>query len=175
MTARTLVALAVGLWGALGSHAQEEVKVDAETLRLRDRAALLDVRTVMMASKQFAARNGALFGPLNCLTQPETCLTGFPRDEAPFLDPSHDWLETRHGYTRTFQLGPKVSPDAATAAGAWPESSKAFAFTTAPEKPGQTGLRSFCGDASGKICFLANGAPPTVKDGRCAPPCQELK
>ena len=175
MAARTLVLWAASLLGALGSPAQEEVKVDPETLRLRDRAALLDVRTVMMASKQFAARNGALFGPLTCLTQPETCLTGFPKDEAPFLDPTHDWLETRHGYQRKFQLGPKTGPDVLRAAGASPESSRSFTFTTTPEMPGQTGLRSFCGDASGKICFVASGAPPTVKDGRCAPPCQELK
>jgi hypothetical protein len=177
MDAGRLVLLAASLSGAaaLGSPAQEEVKVDAETLRLRDRAALLDVRTVMMASKQFAARNGALFGPLTCLTRPETCLTGFPRVEAPFLDPTHDWLETRHGYARKFHLGLKASPDTVRAAGASPESYKYFAFTTAPVKPGDTGLRSFCGDSSGKICFIASGAPPTVKDGRCAPPCRELK
>ena len=177
MAARKWALIAASLLGAtaLGSSAPEEVKVDAETLRLRDRAALLDVRTVLMASKQFAARNGALFGPLTCLTQPETCLLGFPKDEAPFLDPTHDWLETRHGYQRKFELGPLASPDAVRAAGASPERSKSFAFTVAPEKPGETGLRSFCGDATGKICFIASGAPPTVKDGRCAPPCQELK
>jgi hypothetical protein len=75
------------------------------TLRGRDRMALLDVRTVLMAQKLFAARNGGYYGPFECLTKPETCLADFPKEEAPFLDPTHDWLVTRE-VLRSSQAAP---------------------------------------------------------------------
>ncbi|HSB60540.1 MAG TPA: hypothetical protein VLI67_02395, partial [Vicinamibacteria bacterium] len=91
MPPQSLTCVTVALAGvaALGSPAQE-AGLDPETLRGRDRTALLDVRTVLVAQKMFAERNGALFGPFECLTRPETCLPGFPSEEAPFLDPTHD-------------------------------------------------------------------------------------
>ena len=168
--------LTVALLGALSPAARaQETRLDAETLRGRDRMALLDVRTVLMAQKLFAVRNGGYFGPFECLSKPEDCLAGFSKDEAPFLDPTHDWLATRLGYARSFQLGPKVADDELHPAQAVPGSVRTFAFTAIPVKAGETGLRAFCGDASRKICFTADGAPPGVRDGRCVPPCKELK
>ena len=170
------IGLTMALLGALApaTRAQDQ-RLDAETLRGRDRTALLDVRTVLMAQKLFAARNGGYFGPFECLTKPEACLADFPKDEAPFLDPTHDWLATRLGYARSFQLGPKVPDDELSPAGAIPGSVRAFVFTVTPVVAGETGLRAFCGDAGGKICFTADGSPPGVRDGRCVPPCKELK
>ena len=55
---RSLTVALVGL-SSLGSPAQD-AKLDEEALRGRDRAALLNVRTVLLAQKQFASRNGAL-------------------------------------------------------------------------------------------------------------------
>jgi hypothetical protein len=168
--------LTVALLGALSPAARaQETRLDAETLRGRDRMALLDVRTVLMAQKLFAARNGGYFGPFECLTKPEACLADFPKDAAPFLDPTHDWLATRLGYARSFQLGPKASDDELNAARAVSGSARTFAITAIPVKAGETGLRAFCGDASGKICLTADGASPGVRDGRCVPPCKELK
>jgi hypothetical protein len=171
-----LIGLTAALLGALppASRAQD-TRLDPETLRGRDRTALLDVRTVLMAEKLFAARNGGYFGPFECLTKPEACLADFPEDEAPFLDPTHDWLATRLGYARSFQLGPKVADDELVPAKAIPGSARTFAFTAIPVKAGETGLRAFCGDAGGKICFTADGSPPGVRDGRCVPPCKEMK
>ncbi len=150
-------------------------KLDAETLRGRDRSALLDVRTVIMAGRQFAAANHSLFGPLSCLTHPEACLPAFPTDAAPFLDPTHDWLAARLGYVRKFHSGPPVNEDEIQRTGVAPSSLKSFAFTAHPQKAGETGLRGFCGDSSGRICITRDGSEPRVKDGRCASPCEELK
>jgi hypothetical protein len=159
---------------ALHASAQEQ-KPDAETLRSRERAALLDVRTVLMAARQFASGNGGYFGELRCLTAPEICLPDYPKDKAPLLDPTHDWLATRLGYVRKFHPGAAADEEARVRAAAAVGSLKTFAFTVAPETPGQTGLRSFCGDSTWKVCAVASGAAPPVKDGRCIPPCQELK
>ncbi len=160
--------------GAVLATAQEQ-KPDVETLRSRERAALLDVRTVLMAGREFAKENGGYFGELPCLTTPESCRTGYAKDKAPLLDPTHDWLATRLGYVRKFHPGPLADEEARVRAGAAAGSLKTFAFTVAPETPGQTGLRSFCGDSTWKVCAVASGAAPPVKDGRCIPPCQELK
>lgn len=170
------IGLTAALFGALppASRAQD-ARLDPETLRGRDRTALLDVRTVLMAEKLFAARNGGYFGPFECLTRPEACLADFPKEDAPFLDPTHDWLATRLGYARSFQLGPKVADDELGAAKAIPGSVRTFAFTAIPVKAGETGLRAFCGDAGGKVCFTADGSPPGVRDGRCVAPCKEMK
>jgi hypothetical protein len=170
---RFLTVALVGV-SSLGSPAQEE-KLDAQALHGRDRAALLNVRTVLLAEKQFAARTGALYGPFECLTKPETCLPDFPKEDAPFLDPTYAWLETRLGYERQFHPGPKATEDELRRAKAVPDSLKSFAFTAVPVKPGETGLRAYCGDATGKICFTADGAPPGIRAGRCVPPCEALK
>jgi hypothetical protein len=153
----------------------QEGKPDAEILRARERGALLDVRTVLMAAREFAGGNGGYFGELRCLTTPESCLPNYPKDKAPLLDPTHDWLATRLGYVRKFHPGPPAEEEARLRASAAEGSLKSFAFTVAPETPGQTGLRAFCGDSTWKVCAVASGAVPPVKDGRCMPPCQELK
>ncbi len=165
----------LALVGAAHLAAPQEDKPDAETLRGRERMALLDVRTILMAGRQFAGWNGGYFGELRCLTAPESCLPAFPKDEAPLLDPTHDWLAPRLGYVRKFHPGPPADEEARLRVSAAAGSLKSFAFTVAPEKPGQTGIRAFCGDSTGKVCAMAKGEEPPVKDGRCASPCQELK
>src|SRR5262245_10094747 len=159
--------------GALA--AAQEPKPDAETLRTRERGAILDLRTVLMAAREVAKGNRGYFGELRCLTAPESCRPDYPKDKAPLLDPTHDWLATRLGYVRKFHAGPVVDDEARARANAAEGSLKSFAFTLAPEVPGETGLRAFCGDSTWKVCAVANGATPTIKEGRCMPPCQELK
>jgi hypothetical protein len=171
----SILVLAASSFLTAGGAVSQDARPDAEALRGRDRTALLDVRTVMLAEKFFAARNGGLFGPFECLTRPETCLPDFPAEEAPFLDPTHDWLATRLGYARTFHPGPKAGADDVRKARAVAASLKGFAFTAVPVKAGESGLRAFCGDSTGKICVTDDGSPPGLRDGRCAPPCKELK
>ncbi|HXB53386.1 MAG TPA: hypothetical protein VN461_01305 [Vicinamibacteria bacterium] len=172
---RPLALAAVLTTASLAAQDPEPEKLDSEALRGRDRTAILDVRSVVMAGRAYAAANGALFGTLSCYTQPETCLPDFPKDAAPFLDPSHDWLATSLGYVHKFHPGPLASEEEILKAKAAPGSLKSFAFTVAPVKPGQTGLRAFCGDSSGRICVSRDGSEPRVKDGRCAQACPELK
>src|SRR5262245_34711736 len=106
--------------------AMQESKPDADTLRTRERAALLDVRTVLVAAKQFASGNGGYFGELRCLTAPEACLPDYPKDQAPLLDPTHDWLVTRLGYVRKFHPGPTVDEETRLRAKAAPGSVRSF-------------------------------------------------
>ncbi len=169
-----LVPILAALGVAMPAGGQEE-KPNVETLRARERMALLDVRSVLMAARQFAGWNGGYHGEIRCLTAPEQCQPDLAKDQAPLLDPTHDWLATRLGYVRKFHPGPPADEEDRIRVRAATGSLRGFAFTVAPEKPGVTGLRAFCGDSSGKVCAMADGTEPPVKEGRCAAPCKELK
>src|SRR5262245_3690638 len=83
----------------------------ADELKARDRHALLNVRTVVMAGKTYAAANGGLFGELACLTSPESCGKPWPADAAFPLDPSYQWEGVKLGYVRRFVAGPRAADE----------------------------------------------------------------
>jgi hypothetical protein len=43
-----------------------------------------------------------------------------------------------------------------------------------PASQGITGVRAFCGDSTGRICFTADGSEPEVVNGSCSPDCLAL-
>ena len=43
-----------------------------------------------------------------------------------------------------------------------------FVYTGAPLQPGETGIRRFCGDSSGRLASADGGTAPMVADGLCA-------
>ena len=153
---------------------EEPAKLTPEEMRARERMILIAISSVVHAERTYAADNGTFFDEIRCLTQPGQCRPAFPADGAPFLDPTYEWLEPRLGYSRKFHPGPRASPEEIAQAKASPTSLKAFAFTAAPLRPGETGTRAFCGDSSGRMCFTPKGTEPPVKDGRCDP-CQKLQ
>ena len=67
---------------------------------------------------------------------------------------------------RTFHPGPRVEPSPAKAS---PSSLMAFAYVATPAVPGQTGVRTFCGDASGRICYATGVVVPEL--GVCPKEC----
>lgn len=150
-------------------------KLTPEQIRARERMVILDVRTLVMAAKGYAAANHSFVDELRCLGRPEECVPDYPKDAPAFVDPSYDFLRTWLGYERKFHPGPRPSEAEVQAARASPTSLRSFAYTAVPEKPGETGIRAFCGDSTGRMCFTPNGAVPEVNEGRCAKSCQELK
>jgi hypothetical protein len=44
-----------------------------------------------------------------------------------------------------------------------------FAYTATPLKPGETGIRMFCADSSGRLASTTEGAAFSIVDGLCAP------
>ena len=54
-----------------------------------------------------------------------------------------------------------------------------FAFIALPVQPGQTGVRSFCGDATGRVCAMQVGmrealVEQTPNGARCSSICTPL-
>ena len=113
-------------------------------------AAIGDIRSVIAAESAYAHASGNAYGTLECLQGPGQCLAGH-QGNAAFLSPQLA-VAQRSGYRRTLHLR---------------EDQGSFAYVAVPLVPGQTGVRGFCGDARGVICFTVDGQPPQVVNGEC--------
>ena len=49
-----------------------------------------------------------------------------------------------------------------------------FAYTATPLQPGESGIRMFCADSSGRLASTTEGAAPSIVDGLCAPSATTL-
>lgn len=135
-------------------------------------AALGDIRTVISAEAAYQSASGGYYGPLDCLGAPSQCLPSYSGPT--FLDRTLAAGGMKSGYRRTFHPGNAVALGA-DGSPAPRGSLESFAYVVVPEKPGQTGVRGFCGDASGRICFTTNGSAPAATGGMCDPGCQDLR
>ncbi len=150
-----------GLSGALAAIAIPSL------LRARvsanEASAIGDIRTVLSAEAAYSFSSGGSYGDLGCLAQPGACLDGYGGPA--FVDAGLAGATEKGGYKRAFQGGP---------AAARPRNFEGFAYTATPLTVGQTGTRSFCGDASGLICFDPTGAELVPEQGACPSGCQPL-
>ena len=137
-------------------------------------AAIGDVRTVIAAEAAYASANGGFYDAPACLAAPRQCIPEYPESGAVFLDSRFVVLGSRSGYVRRFQGGPRPSPEEIKGALS-PSSVKRFAFIAVPAERGRTGVRSFCGDDTGRLCQVMDGGEPRVQDGRCDPSCLDLR
>jgi type IV pilus assembly protein PilA len=127
-------------------------------------AAIGDVRAVVIGEAQYQKANGGYFDRLECLATPETCIPGH---HGPSVIPDR-LLSTPEdkGYRRVFYPGPPAEPAMARIS---PTSLLAFAYVATPISPGKTGVRTFCGDATGLICHATGPLVPEV--GACPTNC----
>jgi type IV pilus assembly protein PilA len=133
-------------------------------------ATIGDIRAVISAQAAYNAVNGGLYdGNLRCLTDPQGCIPSYPSVAPNFLDSNMAALNTKSGYSRLFAGGtppgiipPNVSPTSVTG----------YKYDARPAVLGQTGVRGFAGDHSGRICFTPTGtivpaAPSGGMDRNC--------
>ena len=71
------------------------------------------------------------------------------------------------GYLRSFHPGPPVETAQTKVS---PTSLMAFAYVATPAVPGKTGVRTFCGDATGRICYAMGAVVPEA--GFCPASCR---
>ena len=126
-------------------------------------SAIGDIRAVLSAEMAFSSSSGGSYGDLGCLAAPGACIDGYGGPA--FLDAGLAGATEKSGYRRGFQGGP---------AAARPRSFEGFAYTATPITVGQTGTRSFCGDASGLVCFDPAGAELVPQQGACPSGCLPL-
>lgn len=130
-----------------------------------------DVRTVISAEAAYQSANGGYYGTLECLSGPAACIPGHT---GPVFLVGPPLTGDARGYRRTFHPGPAAEPGEGEVGKVSPSSLQGFAFTAVPLEPGKTGTRSFCGDATGVVCFF-NGPTVDVVAGACGPPCIPLR
>lgn len=128
-------------------------------------ATIGDIRTVISAQAAYSTQNGDAYGDLRCLAEPRSCRPGYAG--ASFIDEGLAALGDKAGYKRAFFPGKPTKPGA--------KAYRGFAYTATPVEPGKTGVRSFCGDASGGVCADATGAAIVPVSGACPKSCEPLK
>jgi hypothetical protein len=127
-------------------------------------AALGDVRAVVIAEAEYQKVNGGYFDRLECLATPDQCIPG--HHGPPVLD-GRLLSTTEKGYLRSFHPGPPLE---AAPPKVSPTSLMAFAYVATPAVAGKTGVRTFCGDASGIICYATGAVVPEA--GACPANCK---
>lgn len=125
-------------------------------LSANEAATIGDTRTVISAQAAYQAMGDGSYGELKCLADPKSCNASY--DGPQFIDKELAEATTKSGYNRQFKLA-----------------DGSFAYASTPVKAGDTGKRSFCGDASGMICQNADGAPFDISSGRCPEGCTPVE
>jgi hypothetical protein len=140
--------------------------VDTTHISAHESAAIRDVRTVLAAQEDYRQANEGFYDArLECVARPTRCLPSYPEKGAPMLDESLSSITVRGGYVWALHAGPAPEPRSAQTS---PTSVRAFAYTAVPAAPGRTGVRGFCGDSTGFVCFTPDGRLPAVAaDGSC--------
>lgn len=124
-----------------------------------------DVRTIISAQAAYQSVAGT-YGSLDCLAAPVRCIPDYTGPT--FLDPGFASATVKSGYRRQF-VGVSADP------GGRPGAYSAYAVVMSPVEPSRTGIRHFCGDETGRICFTTGGAIDAT-EGRCpaVPACKDL-
>ena len=138
-------------------------------------AVIGDVRSVISAQAAYQSANAGWYESLMCcMARKGGCLPGAPTNAPIFLDSQMSSLLPKLGYARSLVEvgGAPVAADPVIS----PSSVAAYVYGATPMYQGQTGIRGFGGDSSGRVCFTPDGnMPPTDGRGNLAATCRQLK
>jgi hypothetical protein len=149
--------MGVGMLSAIAIPSLVRARIAAN-----EAVAIGDIRTVISAEAAYQSVAQG-YGDLACLAKPGSCIKGYTGEV--FLDDALAGATEKSGYKRAFHPGP---------AGKKPGTYRGFAYTATPIEAGKTGIRSFCGDATGRVCFdPKSGIVPSA--GSCPQTCSDLK
>ena len=135
-------------------------------------SAIAGIRNLISAEVSYSVANGGFPDVPDCLVNPAKCQPAY--SGPPLLDAPYASTLPRSGYVFQFHPGASIDPDTIKTRGLSPTSLVGFAYTAEPDKPGVSGMRSFCGDDTGVVCWV-NSAAPTPVGGGCPPRCQPVR
>jgi prepilin-type N-terminal cleavage/methylation domain-containing protein len=164
-----IVVAIIGIIAAIAIPSLLRARVSAN-----ESATLGDIRTLISAQAAYQSANGGFYdGNLSCLTSPATnCIPSYPSIAPTFLDSQLAAQSSKSGYNRSF-LGanpPNVVPPSSSLT-----SRSVYSYDATPVNVGQTGVRGFAADSSGRICFTNDGTPVGAVAGVLPPNCQDLR
>jgi type II secretory pathway pseudopilin PulG len=152
-----LVIVPIGIISAIAIPSLLRARVSAN-----ESGTIGDIRTVISAQAAYQSSSGGYYGTMECLNAPSGCIPNYTGPT--FLDPQLASLQPKAGYKRAFHPGTREASGLMS-----------FAYTAVPVEPGKTGIRGFCGDSTGIICYTSDGRAPDVRDGACAQSCTPLQ
>jgi type IV pilus assembly protein PilA len=130
-------------------------------------AAIGDTRTLISAEATYHGASSGYYGTITCLSSPWTCLPNY--NGPSFVDSVLGVAGTarKEGYLKTWTQTPAASGP--------PGSVESYCYQSVPARPGQTGVRSFGGDASGSIVQNNAGTACCSAAGMIVAGCVALK
>jgi len=149
----------IGIVAAIAVPSLLRAKVSAN-----ESATIGDTRTVISAEAAYQSANADLYDTLECLGKPAACIPGYTGSVVMLEGELAKDNAVKSGYRHALHLGPAPR---SLPPGASPSSVTAYAYVSVPLQPGQSGVRAFCGDASGVIRYWPNGQVPPIENGQC--------
>jgi hypothetical protein len=124
-----------------------------------------DIRTMISAEATYQSASGGFYGTITCLSAPSGCVPGYSGPG--FVDAAMAQPQaTRHGYEfRWFETPSRARRGAI----------ESFCYSAVPVGQGQTGNRSFGGDATGLIGVSPVGAQCCTDRGLDVTACPPLR
>jgi prepilin-type N-terminal cleavage/methylation domain-containing protein len=164
-----IVVAIIGIIAAIAIPSLLRARVSAN-----EAATLGDIRTVISAQAAYQSANGGFYdGALTCLSSPSTgCIPAYPANAPTFLDSQLAAQNAKSGYTRNFTGASAPAPIPAGSSGS---SVSVYLYLASPVNPGQTGVRGFGADSSGRICFTNNGDEPPHANSVLNSSCTDLR
>jgi type IV pilus assembly protein PilA len=139
-------------------------------------ATIGDMRSLISAQAAYQSANGGFYdGALSCLTLPSdgASIPSYPAFAPTFLDSQLASQNTKSGYNRSFQGGAVIAPPIASTSAT---STAAYRYDATAVVMGQTGVRGFAADFSGRICFTTDGVPvPAGGAGALPGTCLDIR
>ncbi len=158
-----IVVAIIGIIAAIAIPSLLRARVSAN-----ESATIGDIRTVISGQAAYQSANGGWYaGNITCLSVPSGggCIPNYLNTAPTFLDTAITGLQAKSGYNRTFSPGNTVTVNTLVSGTA---SVASYAYAATPVTSGQTGVRGFGGDASGVLCFNANGSAFPITTGALA-------
>ncbi len=163
-----IVVAIIGIIAAIAIPSLLRARVSAN-----ESATLGDIRTLISAQAAYQSANSGFYdGTLSCLTAPpRRCIPSYPLIAPTFLDSQLASQQSKSGYNRSFSCGAIVGPVPTASA----TSTSVYRYDATPVVIGQTGVRGFAADSSGRICFTIDGVPVGTAVGILPATCQDLR
>jgi len=155
-----IVVAIIGIIAAIAVPGLLRARVSAN-----ESATLGDIRTVISAEVAYHSASAGNFGTAACLLSPigPGCIPNYPASAPTFVDSQIGALVPKSGYNRNL-AGPVV-----------PGGLSCFMYHATPTAVGQTGVRGFAGDCSGRICYTPDGTPLAPFIGPLPGTCQTIQ
>ena len=164
-----IVVAIIGIIAAIAIPSLLRARVSAN-----ESATLGDIRTLISAQAAYQSANGGFFdGALSCLMLPSGCIPSYPPIAPTFLDSQLAAQNAKSGYNRLFTSGAGLPAGPTSSA----TSTAVYRYDATPVNVGQTGVRGFAADSSGRICFTNDGlaVPAGASTGMLPGNCQDLR